>query len=1738
VAVNKINGFRAPYKSQTFREIAASHIGLNGILSIDGPVTQTGLAITIPAFTVIQQGLIYSKSVATSKTAPSMPAPYYLVVTSPTPGDIDNLIFDFTKSLDDITTTQVQLASYDGYEWSLPPIVSSEGIIEEIKRQNIIAGRVGPYYGLKTSITGIGYTGDYVNSPGALIDRMGQRRELFEDAIFPIVAADSDWRRVDRILYRRPSDSPLRIGSREFLLGGAYADTPAVLYRTHLFSSSLARHSIKVVTDSDNLAHVFATSGTGGSYSLTYGRIRSDRQAVLQAETTLISGLTSTEFEAVIDSSDFIHIIYVASGDLLYQKVDATGALAGSPILLTGGLTGTCDAPKGKLDPIDALYHVVFQANTGIINQIFYISIDVNLSAIATTARSLVTSSNNLVNPDIAVASDFILHIVWENSVTKSIYYQTFTTLLEAREPSPANISASVVYSGGGTLVNNATSPKVIVTDNLVPFVAFGQSHGSSQYGVSIWTPAGGYQKMLFSSSEHFSHYDLFIEDIFNEPSLIVARAGSVDVVKLQEQDIDFSLNLSTNACSGVALTKDRLGAFVVAWSDDTDGLHVAKTPAESYTMAYSYKELDSDLLLSRMIMPDGVVINWILGDKPGSLYDFLLSWGIHVSIGWETTTAGTLELSQDMGSGLMHVLDLFTDTDYTVAAGSYPMAEGEALYVTLDGVTSSVTPQVAPLALVPWDENAAVLGIIKGGEFSPVLLGVAGMTKLSTNEGVIFGEDLPQSIRVRLGILTDSGGEPTAFQSYSSQLAINGPDTYPQALSNLDIMSAQNRHARLVKFSGDWQVAGANVLRILSDCYVQIPGLTEVRNTVAAQSITLSADGDIAYVSLNRTTGAAATLTVLVASAASVIPGRNTFVVARRTPTGVEIDGQAVTYTDRLVSGQTNNVVVDGDTLEEAIKRLDVRQDVVKRVKVITRTDTTLPALPVTIDGVLLVNGDKVLFADTTSLNGIYQVVGTSWEKLYEFAGSQTPTAEDLVMVHAGAEINRTIWAYDLVKGWYRATTVDDTIPVRAMDLTTTVLPLAGPVVVDGETILEGELVLFGNAALNRVYRVRYSEAPLFEEMNAFTGAAAPRDGSTVLVQDGTVSDVIWEYDEDLALWSSFTLTTQNKTYLGLTSPSKSGGTFVDQITPGQTNNIVQEGDILEEAIKRLDIRPDVVKPVRVIDLVSAVLPATSATIDGVVLSDGDKVLFGNPLLPQGTGIFQTSGLSWVKLYEFAGSQTPTPTAAVRVTEGSHSNRTIWLYNASITPPWERVAGPSENIWTGADAVTAPTFNGTLSPDDTDMSKVLRTIDKYFRALQLREHPTDKMRVVVTASEAIKTDDTALNSPINSRIMNFEGAEVDFLNGIIYAADGFTVLGTFAPPVVSIGLYFWYGISLNIEIQSSNNTIIPTVSIDLGSGTGVSLAAAPRPTFTGDYTVGAVWIEGGNPGVENILQGNITQIGETNLAGVYDRITALETIVSIHTTEINELQNSVAAILANTPKRQVFISTGTTIFDLNPLEFSVENDNTRMDVDFFIDGRWQPQSLLGDFTDGAYRKNSTTQLETAEIVTAGKEVVVVKRDAGGIFANAVKIQRYIATVGGQTTFDLNPLVFTVLDDNTELDADYYVNGRWQKQTITGDFADGAVRKNSLTQVETAEPVPEGQEFTVVRRTPNGSGGGGGGGGSTDLQNIAVDLGFLSQNSVGTLAKPAGSVILRDEVTPDIWKLSVASGVLQIVKIN
>ena len=613
--------------------------------------------------------------------------------------------------------------------------------------------------------------------------------------------------------------------------------------------------------------------------------------------------------------------------------------------------------------------------------------------------------------------------------------------------------------------------------------------------------------------------------------------------------------------------------------------------------------------------------------------------------------------------------------------------------------------------------------------------------------------------------------------------------------------------------------------------------------------------------------------------------------------------------------------------------------------------------------------------------------------------------------------------------------------ISVRAADFTTAVLPTGTSLIVDGITIADEDMILFGHAALNRIYKVTGIGVSLvFEEVGIFSnGNVIPQDGNQVGVADGLVNDVVWEWDEDTSTWNFISLSTENKQWLGLTAPDKDGGTWEFQVNPlGQINNILVEGDAIEKAMKRLDIRPDVLKRVRAIDLTLTTLPVTpTIVIDGVTLASYDKVLFGSTAL---LGIYQVTGIGgtivWVKLNEFGGNETPSAHDAVLVREGTPANCTIWLYDPILSPPWHRVAGPAATIWTGTTPYAAGpgTWDGTLSTADSNVALALNTIDKYFRGLQLRQHPTDPNRIKILASTTAKTDLTTLNFTIADRLMSFSGAEIDLDVGNIYASDGVTLLDTFVPYAIPQDEYFWYGIGLDAPTPGADNTIVPTITIGYSTSTGLTPTAAPKPELASRYTLGAVVVKGdtGGIGVTPVTQGAIVYLGQ--FTGMMD----LEAIVAQHTIDINNIQSFISSL---------------------------------------------PQE-----------------------------------------------ERFLVGPGGQSIFNLT--TFTIDPNNTIFDVDYILDGRWQTQSILGNFTDGAVRKNSTTQVETAEIVPEGKQFIVFKRTMSG------GAPLVDLEAITVNLGFVTPHTVGTLARPAWSFILKDKVTADIWELEVRNGVFQVVKIN
>lgn len=99
-----------------------------------------------------------------------------------------------------------------------------------------------------------------------------------------------------------------------------------------------------------------------------------------------------------------------------------------------------------------------------------------------------------------------------------------------------------------------------------------------------------------------------------------------------------------------------------------------------------------------------------------------------------------------------------------------------------------------------------------------------------------------------------------------------------------------QDRNLKLIG-GGTWSLNDdGDELTLSEDAYVQVPGLENNRNTISAQTITLSAVDQIAFIGLSRTAGGATVKTVFTADNDSVLDDNNLLIIARRTSEGVLI--------------------------------------------------------------------------------------------------------------------------------------------------------------------------------------------------------------------------------------------------------------------------------------------------------------------------------------------------------------------------------------------------------------------------------------------------------------------------------------------------------------------------------------------------------------------------------------------------------------------------------------------------------------------------------------------------------------------------------------------------------------------------------------------------------------------------------------------------------------------------------
>lgn len=236
----------------------------------------------------------------------------------------------------------------------------------------------------------------------------------------------------------------------------------------------------------------------------------------------------------------------------------------------------------------------------------------------------------------------------------------------------------------------------------------------------------------------------------------------------------------------------------------------------------------------------------------------------------------------------------LLTRQDGTGGSATIPLADGDVLWVQIPdplanvnynaiGLTAS-NFRVSARGSVPNDDSTYWLAFREG---SNCYLRTFG--ELQPGEEIEISDNVNENILAAIGI-----AQETDMPNYPSNNVVVDGTSLVTAVGALDaavglagIGSDQDRSMKLIE-GGTWSVDYlGTTLSWSASAFIDVPEVTRVSNEIVAGSILLPNPTSVAYVDINRASGAA-TLTVSVADIDAAVFGPNTVVIARRVGAGI----------------------------------------------------------------------------------------------------------------------------------------------------------------------------------------------------------------------------------------------------------------------------------------------------------------------------------------------------------------------------------------------------------------------------------------------------------------------------------------------------------------------------------------------------------------------------------------------------------------------------------------------------------------------------------------------------------------------------------------------------------------------------------------------------------------------------------------------------------------------------------
>ena len=146
--------------------------------------------------------------------------------------------------------------------------------------------------------------------------------------------------------------------------------------------------------------------------------------------------------------------------------------------------------------------------------------------------------------------------------------------------------------------------------------------------------------------------------------------------------------------------------------------------------------------------------------------------------------------------------------------------------------------------------------------------------------------------------------------------------------------------------------------------------------------------------------------------------------------------------------------------------------------------------------------------------------------------------------------------------------------------------------------------------------------------------------------------------------------------------------------------------------------------------------------------------------------------------------------------------------------------------------------------------------LQRYFAQLQIKEHPTNKKRVIITGADTTLLSGTRIRQSLNGLLTKFNGAELEFTTGLTFESDGSTPLGIdFTPLNIPNNEYGSYSISLVAFTQPGAGSIsvqmlvLPPTITDVDKETAIDNGAP----FGASNRIGHVIIKGNGALVTDI---------------------------------------------------------------------------------------------------------------------------------------------------------------------------------------------------------------------------------------------------------------------------------------------